>query len=141
MSTPVRRALYGRLSGDTILTNLLGTAASGYTKAIYHAQAPQDATYPLIIINKQSGVPMDTFGEPGALNTDVWLIKAVDQSPSANNAEAISARLQVLLNDATLSISGALLVYLRRESDVEYVESVESLTYCHCGSLYRLVTT
>lgn len=141
MSTPVRRALYGKMAGDTTLTNLLGSAAPGYSKAIYHQQAPATASFPCVVFSKSSGVPIEAFGDPSAFENDIWQIKAIDRNTTADGAEAISARLQTLLNDATLSISGGTLVYLRRQSDVEYPEVADGVTYQHVGSLYRLVTT
>jgi len=67
------------------------------------------------------------------------LAKGVDRNTTADTAEAIQARLQTLLNDAALSISGGTLLYLRRESDVEYPETADGVRYQHAGSLYRLV--
>lgn len=141
MSTPVRRALYGKMSGDTTLTNLLGAPASGYAKAIYHSEAPAGAPYPYVIFNKQSGVPTESFGDPDALENDVWLVKGIDKNTSADIAESIQARLKALLNDTTLTISGATHLYLRRQSDVEYPETVNGVKYAHAGALYRLVYT
>lgn len=140
MSTPVRRAVYGKLAGDSTLTSMLGTAAPGYAQSIYHSEAPQGATYPLVIFNKQSGVPTEAFADPSALENDVWLIKAIDRNTTADTAEAISARVTALLNDTSLSISGATLLYLRRQSDVEFSEVADGKQYRHVGSLYRLVT-
>lgn len=141
MSTPVRRALYGAMSGDGTLNGMLGTAAPGYTRAIYHDQAPEGAPYPFVVFSKSSGVPTEAFHDPSAFENDVWLIKAVDQSTSADQAESIADRLKTLLSDQTLTISGATLLYLRRQSDVEYPETVEGVLYRHCGALWRLVTT
>lgn len=140
MSTPVRRALYGKLAGDTTLNNLLGTPVSGYSKAIYHQQAPAGAAYPLIVFQKQAGNPTEAFGLPSAFENDVWLVKAIDKNSSADTAEAVQARIAVLLNDAALTISGSSLLYLRRQSDVEYPEVDEGVRYAHAGALYRLVT-
>ena len=140
MSTAVRRAIYGRLASDTTLNNLLGVPPAGYSKSIYHQQAPQGATYPLVILSKQSGTPTEAFGDPSALENDTWLVKAVDRSNSADVAEAVSARITTLLNDANLSISGATTLYLRRQSDVEYPEVPDGQVYRHVGALYRLVT-
>jgi hypothetical protein len=139
LSTPVRRALYGKLAGDTTLTNMLGTPATGFSKAIYHAQAPAGASFPFIILNKQSGVPTETMSDPDALEDDIWLIRATDKNTTADTAEAIAARVKTLLNDATLTISGATHLYLRRQSDVEYLETTDGVRYAHAGSLYRLV--
>jgi hypothetical protein len=142
MSTATRRALYGRLSGDTTLTNLLGAPATGYTKGIYHQVAPSGAAFPFVIFSKSSGVPTEAFHDPSALDTDVWLVKAVDKGNTADTAEAIADRLVTLLNDAPLSISGGkTLLALRRQSDVEYAETESGVTYHHVGSLFRLTTT
>lgn len=139
MSTAVRRGIYGKLAGDTTLNNLLAAPASGYSKAIYHNVAPAGAGFPYVLFSKQSGVPTETLAAPTAFQTDVWLVKAVDQDTTANDAEAAASRVTVLLNDAALSISGASLMYLRRQSDVEYEEVTDGVRYQHVGSLYRLV--
>jgi hypothetical protein len=139
MSTPVRRSLYGKLAGDTTLNSLLGSAPAGYAHAIYHQQAPENAAYPFVVFSKSSGVPTDTFHLPGAFETDVWLVKAVDRSMSGDTAEAIADRIKVLLNDAALSISGRTLMMLRRQSDVEYPEITDGESYKHVGSLFRVV--
>lgn len=139
MSTATRRAIYGKMSGDTTLTNMLAAGAPGYTQAIYHYEAPQDVRFPFVIFSKSSGVPTEAMSDPSAYETDVWLIKGVDQSSSADKVEAIAARIAVLLNDASLSISGANLMYLRRQSDVDYSELSDGVSYRHCGSLFRLV--
>lgn len=140
MSTPVRRAVYGRLSSDTTLNNLLATPAQGYSKSIYFEQAPANATFPLVIFQKTSGIPTETFGDPDFMNGDRWLVKGVDRSTTADQVEAIADRLNTLLNDAALSISGASLLYLRRQSDVQYPEIDEGVMYRHCGAYFRLVT-
>jgi hypothetical protein len=139
MSTAVRRAIYGKLSGDTTLSGMLGTPATGYAKGIYYQEAPAGAGFPFIIMNKQSGVPTETLTDPSALEADVWMIKAVDRATSADTAEAVQARVQALLNDAVLSIAGADHLYLRRESDLDYGEVANGVTYRHAGSLYRLI--
>jgi hypothetical protein len=141
MSTAVRRAIYGKLAGDTTLTNLLGAPATGFSKSIYHAQAPAAAAFPFVILNKQSGVPTEAFNNPSAFEEDIWLVRGTDRNTTADTAEAIAARVKTLLNDATLTISGATHLFLRRQSDVEYLETVEGVRYAHCGGLYRLVYT
>lgn len=141
MSTAIRRAVYGKLAGDTTLNNLLATPPTGYSKSIYHDEAPPAAQYPFVVFFKQAGTPTEAFGDPDAFDTDVWLVKGVDKATSADTVEAVQARVQALLNDTTLSISGATLQYLRRESDVEFAEVRDGVTYRHAGSQYRLITT
>jgi hypothetical protein len=142
MSTPVRRAIYGNLAGDSTLNNLLGTPAPGRAKSIYYQQALQGAHFPFVIMSKQSGFPTEAFGDPSAMENDVWLVKGIgrDSDDGIDTVESIAARIIALLNDTALSISGATLLYLRRESDVEYPEVEEGVLYRHAGSLFRLVT-
>jgi hypothetical protein len=128
------------MAGDTTLGGLLGTPAAGYGHSIYYQSAPDSAAYPLIIFNKQSGIPTEAFTDPDALDDEIWLIKAIDHNPTADTAEAISQRCAALLNDYNLSLAGgAKHLFLRRQSDVDYQELAAGETYVHCGSLYRLV--
>ncbi len=141
MSTAVRRALYGKLAGDTTLMGLLAAPPAGYSKSVYYQQAPQTALFPCVVFTKQSGLPTETLANPSAFETDVWLLKGVDRNTTADIAEAIQARLKALLNDATLSIAGALHLYLRRDTDVDYPEVTDGVMYAHAGSLWRLIYT
>jgi hypothetical protein len=129
----VRAAIYTLLTGDDTLTDLLAS-----TGAVYHEHAPVEAARPLVIFNRQSGTRIYTFGGE-AIRPEMWLVKAVTNSQSASSAEAIDARLEALLNDAALSISGSTLLHLRRDSDVQYAEQDGHDTYQHVGGLYRLI--
>lgn len=141
MSTAVRRALYGKLAGDTTLNGMLAAPPSGWAKSIYHERAPDSAGFPFMVFEKTTGLPTGAFGDPSALQTDVWLVKCVDRSDSADIAEGADARATVLLNDATLTIAGGVThLYLRRESDVAYPEIVDGVLYRHVGGLFRLIT-
>src|SRR5690242_57419 len=101
MSTPIRRGIYGKLAGDTTLNGLLGTPPSGYAKNIYHQQAPEGAGFPFVVFQKQSGTPdyalQNTSEKTSAYENDLWLIKAVGKDTTADPAEAVQARLIVLL--------------------------------------------
>lgn len=139
-ATAIRRALYGRLAGDTTLTGLLGTPPAGYAKSIFYQEAPDAAGFPFVVFAKQSGVPTYANATKPAFESEVWLVKAVDRATTADRAEAIADRADALLADASLSIAGgATVMWLRRQSDVDYPELVGGVRYAHTGSLYRLV--
>lgn len=135
-----RRALYGKLAGDTTLTSLLGTPAAGYSQGIYYEVAPQTAVFPYVIFNKQAGTPRYAYASL-AMDNDIWLIKGVDRATSADSVDNIAARLDALLTDGTISISGKTQLYLRRESDVDYSETVDGVAYRHAGATFRLIYT
>lgn len=137
--TAIRRAIYGKMAGDSTLNALLASPPTGYSKAIYHQVAPDAAAHPFVIFNKQAGTPTYAMVTTPAYETDVWLIKAVDKDTSADDAEAVAARLNALLTDGVLSISGATQLYLRRQSDIDYEETDDGVVYRHVGSLYRLL--
>lgn len=143
MSVATRRAIYGKLAGDSTLNALLGTPATGYTKSIYYEDAPTGAGFPYIIFNKQAGTPRYAMAA-NAMDTEVWLIKGVDKMDkartlSADGVDNISSRLDALLTDAALSISGKTQLYLRRDSDLDYAEITDGATYRHAGSNFRLI--
>ena len=138
MSVAIRRALYGVMAGDTTLNALLGTPPTGFAKSLYYQQAPQGAGFPYVIFQHQAGTPAYAMAER-AYENDVWLIKGVDRSTNADPVDTIASRLDALLTDGTLSISGQTQLYLRRESDVSYQETVDGVRYLHSGSLFRLM--
>jgi hypothetical protein len=107
--------------------------ATGYSKAIYHAQAPDNATFPFVVFNKQSGVPTEAFGAPSVMENDIWLVKGDRSGHQRRHRREHPSPDRVLLNDASLSISGGTLLYLRRQSDVEYPEVDEGVQYHHAG--------
>lgn len=131
----VRRGIYGAITASTAVTaQLSGTAA------VYFGQAPQDADFPLVIFHKDAGNPHYTFAQgSSAYDEEVWTVKAVDRGSTADTADAIAYSLDALLIDGSLSISGRQLMYLRRESDVSYLETTDGVTYFHSGARYRLL--
>ena len=153
LSTSVRRALYGKMAGDTTLNNMLSTQRpQGRSKSIYYGHAPDGAGFPYVIFNKQSGTPVYTFktgpavGDGHAIaDNELWLIKGVthvaDGFPdSLDSADNIASRLDALLTDASLSMVATVAqLYLRRETDVAFPEEEDGETYFHHGALYRLM--
>lgn len=148
MSTPVRRAIYGRLKSDTSLNAALGGTAAGYMRNIYHDPPPQDAGYPFVVISKSSGIPTASFIGQGKdiYQTDVWLVKGVDHNTTADKVEFIQSRIAQLLGGTatngttSLEFAGsATQLYLHRQSDIEYSEVIDGEVYRHAGSLFRLI--
>lgn len=133
-----RRAIYGKMAGDATLDALLATPPTGYSHNVFYQVAPDAADYPFVIFNRQAGTPSYALGGR-TMDSEVWLVKAVDRSDTADAADAIASRLNALLTDGTVSISGGTQLYLRRESDLDYSEVTDGVAYRHAGSLYRLI--
>lgn len=127
----LRTAIFEALDGDVALEDLV-------EDRIFHKVAPQGSTYPFVVFGKQAGTPQRTFRGP-AVRSDLWMVKGVDRGPSASAAEEVDAALEAVLDDAELSVAGAELLYLRRESDLDYTEVLDGETFHHVGGLYRVV--
>jgi hypothetical protein len=134
----VRRAIHGKLRGDTTLSNLLGAPPAGFTKSTFDEVSPGGGEFPYVIVSQSSSVPIYALGGL-AMDNDLWLIKGVDKNISADRADAIADRLDALLTDGSLSISGATQLYLRRDSAVRYSEVTDGTKYVHSGHLFRLM--
>jgi hypothetical protein len=130
----LRAAVFSALNGDPTLNELLAT-----TTSIYHRRAPLDATFPFIIFNKQSGVPIWAFEDPPIAN-EVWLFKGIDRALSSSRAEDIDKAINNVLTDPVMSLSDGTLLYMRRDSDVDYEEGTDPDTLIHhVGGLYRTI--
>jgi len=138
MSVAVRRALYGKMAGDGTLISMLGTPPTGYNQSIFHDVAPSGSRYPYVVFKQQTGTPTYALGAR-AFDNDLWLIKGVDGNQDSDPVDAIASRLDALLTDGTISISGRTQLYLRRESDVPFSEVVNGVLIRHHGSLFRLI--
>lgn len=126
----VRSALYAKLTGDATLTAAVGSR-------VYYEVAPASATYPLIIFAKVSRVvPRVMTGQ--AYSDALWLVKGVDKASSANAVDDIASRIETILDDGSLTIAGQQVMAILHDSDVQYSEVTEGVTYHHSGARYRL---
>ncbi len=135
MNEAIRKALYSKLTGDTGPGGLAGMLSGA--QAVYYAEAPAEAVYPLVIFHRQGGRKEEAFGGE-AWRDAPWLVKGVCQDGTSDPVDRIAARIDALLDNGSLSIAGCRLVDAAHRSDVEYVETVESRQYRHAGALYRL---
>ncbi len=141
----ISHAIYGKLAGDTTLNSMLAAPPTGSTHSIYPWQAPDKAQFPFVIFNLQSGIREYAF-KGRALDNEIWQIKGIarvgdSSSQSADDvAGAIADRLDALLTDGTLSISGATASYWRFEGPVRYTETpMGQPRLIHSGGMFRLI--
>lgn len=130
----VRQAIYQKLNQASV-TSLLSSGSA----SIYHAVAPPTSGYPMVVFNKQSGVTTVTGQGGDELKNTLWLVKGIARATSSSVAEDIDKAVNDVLHFADLTITGADDMYLTRESDVEYVETVGDTQYRHVGGIYRLI--
>lgn len=128
----LREAIFHALSTDAPLAGLVGTR-------IFHQRAPLSTAAPYVVFSRQAGTPSWTFKGP-PVQSDLWLVKAVDESGSASTAEDVAAAIDVALTDAALPMDDRTTLYARRASDVSYCAVNGVDTYFHEGAMYRIFT-
>ncbi len=132
----VDTAIYSRLATDVAGT-ATGTLGQLGATGVYRMVASQGSVEPYIVFNEQAGTDSYTFSAQDARSL-VYLVKAVDASTSGLRAAQMAERIDALLTDKPLSLTGWRNIRLRRESDVEYTEIDAGKTYQHYGALFRV---
>jgi hypothetical protein len=127
----LKTALTSRLAGDASLTSLQGGTA------VYDTQAPQGADAPFVIFQKVSAVPSYTMGQRAFDNT-VVMVKSVTRGGSKALGGSVAERIDALLDDLPLTISGATNLYLRRQQDIDYQETDKGVPIHHIGATYSV---
>ncbi len=130
MSNVIDAAVYAALSADSTLTAML-TAGT----AIYPGKAPQGTHYPYVVYQQLVGTK--TFAMSAkAWDEPIYSVKAVDDN--GTRAGSVAARIETVLTDVALNVSGRTTMFCRPETDVEYPEVDQGKTIWHRGQTYRL---
>lgn len=129
----LRAAIYAKLNGASSVTSLLASST-----AIYHAVAPPEADFPLIVFFQSSGIPSYSFQATNWENS-LWTIKAVATADNADTVDDIAGAVETLLTRGSLTITGGTLFGMRRESDLQYVEVEDGQQIRHSGATFRIV--
>ena len=135
----VDTAIYSRLATDVAGT-ATGTLGQLGATGVYRAVASQGSVEPYIVFNEQAGTDSYTFRARDTRSL-LYQVKAVGKGNSALVPAQMAERIDALLTDAPLTLSGWTNIRLRRESDVEYVQIENGMQYHHLGGLYRVDVT
>lgn len=131
LTKALRTALAQKLAASSSVTSIA-------TGGIYHSVAPAQATYPLVIFNQQSNTRfVQSFGDRGGRNS-LWMVKGVAVGENSDAADNLSAAIEALLNEGTLSVSGGTLYRMHWEQDVQYTELEDGEQIRHSGGMYRI---
>jgi len=129
---PVRAGLVARLLATPAVTSLLGAPNN-----VFHRVAPRAAVPPFIVLHRQAGTDNWTFsGAP--LERDVWTVKAICRGSSSAPADELAKQITLALNDAPITVDGYAVLYLRRESKIDFAETDGADQFHHCGGVFRV---
>jgi hypothetical protein len=133
-SSEIDQALIARLAADTQLLALM-------PNGVYYDLAPVGSKqFVIVSLLEQSDERM--FGGR-AFEDGLYLVKAVEHSTvTQKNTKAAAARIDALLEEQVLTVTGYAPMALFRETRVRAVERDEvdpSITWTHRGGHYRVV--
>lgn len=126
--------LYTTLTGATAITDLL---ANG-TASVFAWLAPENEDPPYVVFNQQADTPVYRLPAVAYENL-LYQVRAVTEGESAKLAGQIEDAVEAALTDQAVSVSGHTLMYLRKESGVDYVEVTQGQRYHHRGAIYRVM--
>jgi len=134
-SSDIDAALISKLSGDAQLTTLM-------PDGVFFDQAPQGATkFVLLSIVDEVDLPM--FRQR-AFEDHTYLVKAVELSTSGANVKAAAARIDALLEQGTLTVTGYNTIVIQRISRLRLTEVDDvdaAIRWQHRGGRYEVVVT
>lgn len=116
-------AIYTKLSGDTGSGGLM-TIVTG----VFNRVAPEGQAFPYVVWQTVSGVDNYTLTKR-AKSRFVIQLKALDKGDSGKVAGQAMDRIDALLNDAALTVTGFSLLVIRREMNIQSVEVDEGVEY------------
>lgn len=128
------QAIYTALVSNAPLGALLSSGT-----AVYLHLAPDSATPPFVVFGKQANTPAHDFAGVAYENALYRVVGVTGPNHSPAYAGSVASAIDSALVDRSLSMSGYTLMYLRRDSDVDYAEVTEGKRWHHRGALYRLM--
>jgi hypothetical protein len=131
-SSDVDNALIAKLGADATLLALM-------PNGVYLDEAPQGSTR-FVIVSLIDEHDAAMF-EARAFEDALYLVKAVALSTAGGNVKDAAARIDALLENGTLAISGYKLMTMSRESRIRSTEVDEidgSIRWQHRGGRYRV---
>lgn len=139
---PIAQAIYDVLAADTTLTSLA-------TGGIHHAPVPIGTPVPCVVIQKITGDREWTLRR-AAIRDYTYDVKGITDAGAGTPAEfadrigigdQIAERLEALLNDAALNVSGWILMVCRHEAEIDYQEQQASRVLLHRGGSFMIGVT
>jgi len=131
-SSAIDNALIAKLGADATLLSYM-------TNGVYWDEAPQGSTK-FVIVSMVDQIDEPQF-QGRAYEDALYLVKAVALSTVGANIQAAAARIDALLEDQTLTVSGYTHIVMHRESRVRLTEVDDvdaSIRWFHRGGHYRV---
>ncbi len=112
-------AIHTALAGDSTLTSTYGVSG-------VHADiAPRHATYPFLTFGLVTAPDHYTFGQR-SWTEGYWQVRAWDDRPSTERVALIMGRVDAVLTDGTLPITGFRTLLVRRDDSLPTMAEIDT---------------
>lgn len=127
MIEQVGSALYAALSGDTTITTTYGVTG------VHLDVAPDAAVDPFVTFSLVTAPDSYTFGTR-AWTDGLWMVRAWSAGPSTRLPARIMARVDDVLTDQTLTVSGHRTLVVRRMETLPTLPEIDPKSGLHIRS-------
>lgn len=127
MIEQVGSALYAALSGDSTITGTYGVTG------VHMDLAPDAAVYPFVTYSLITAPDAYTFGTR-AWTDGLWQVRAWSEGPSTRLPARIMARVDDVLTDQALTVTGHRALVVRRMETLPTVPEIDPKSGLHIRS-------
>lgn len=120
--------LFDTLAGDAV----------GVGDRVYSEVAPPDSAYPFVVFQHQGGRDVAGVGPSRIMYSSLWLVKAVDRSPSLTTVGPIARLIDSLLQGKNGANQYGKVLACAREQAFRMTEVDEGKFYVHLGGQFRI---
>lgn len=130
----VEQWMYTTLAADATVTSLCGTR-------IYADEAPQGATFPLIVFAHIGNVDVIRAGNNGRMAKVIYLVRAVGKgSSTAGDLLTVADRFDPLLLVQNVTVNGVRIAYVQHDQHHIRKDSQDGVPMSYIGSYYLVFT-
>lgn len=127
MIAQVGSALVTAITGDSTITSTLGVTGA------HMDLAPDTAAYPFVTLSFVTAPDIYTFGAR-AWTDGLWQIRAWDNRPSTKRVADVMERIDALLTDQTLTVTGYRTLVVRRMETLPTLPEIDTSSGLHVRS-------
>lgn len=130
----VEQWMYTTLVADATVTGIVGTR-------IYADEAPQGATFPLIIFAHIGNVDVLRSGSNGRMAKLIYLVRVVGMGSSTSGSlKTVADRFDTLLLVQNVTVDGVRIAYVQHDQHHIRKDSSDGVPLSYLGSYYLVFT-
>lgn len=129
-----RKWIYGQLTGDATVTGVVGAN-------IFAEEAPQEATFPMIVFAHIGNVDTFRATSEGYVNKAIWLVRVVVAGSSVEgDALTVAERFNSLLLQSNIVIGDVRINLVQHDQDHVRSDSQQGVPLSYLGAYYLVFT-